>query len=141
MKIAKATGSSKSGSSELMLARPEIAWGITIGMIAKSQSNPVFLAARKGAEARAAELSKELNLDIKIDWRTPNDEDAQQQAQFIEQLVGTGVDAITIACSDASKVTRAIDDAIAKGVGRGDVWQRLDTLALRLCATPAPTAG
>lgn len=28
-------------------------------------------------------------------------------------------------------------DAIAKGVGRGDVWQRLDSLALRLCAAPA----
>jgi ribose transport system substrate-binding protein len=90
--------------------------GITIGMIAKSQSNPVFLAARKGAEARAAELSKELNIPVTIDWRTPNDEDAQKQAEFIEQLVAAGVDAITIACSDASKVTRAIDDAVAKGV-------------------------
>lgn len=89
---------------------------ITIGMIAKSQSNPVFLAARKGAEARAAELSKELGIDITINWRTPNDEDAQKQAENIEQLVSQGVDAITIACSDASKVTRAIDDAIAKGV-------------------------
>lgn len=89
---------------------------ITIGMIAKSQSNPVFLAARKGAESRAAELSKQLGLDVKIDWRTPNDEDAQNQAVFIEQLVAAGVDAITIACSDASKVTRAIDEAISKGV-------------------------
>jgi len=30
--------------------------------------------------------------------------------------VGSGVDAITIACSDASKVTRSIDNAIAKGL-------------------------
>lgn len=90
--------------------------GVTIGMIAKSQSNPVFLAARKGAEARAAELSRELGASIRIDWRTPNDEDAQMQAAFIEQLTSAGADAITIACSDASKVTRAIDDAIAKGV-------------------------
>lgn len=88
---------------------------LKIGMIAKSQSNPVFLAARKGAEARAAELTMG-DLDVAIEWRTPNDEDAQKQAEFIEQLVGAGVDAITIACSDASKVTRAIDDAIAKGV-------------------------
>jgi ribose transport system substrate-binding protein len=88
---------------------------LKIGMIAKSQSNPVFLAARKGAEVRAAELSTD-ELSVAIEWRTPNDEDAQKQAEFIEQLVGAGVDAITIACSDASKVTRAIDDAIAKGV-------------------------
>jgi ribose transport system substrate-binding protein len=57
-----------------------------------------------------------LKIPVKIDWRTPNDEDAQRQAEFIEQLVAAGVDAITIACSDASKVTRAIDDAINKGV-------------------------
>src|SRR5579863_1069136 len=90
--------------------------GVTIGMIAKSQSNPVFLAARKGAEARAARLTQELGAPVKIDWRTPNDEDPQKQAEFIEQLVGSAVDAITIACSDASKVTRSIDTAIAKGV-------------------------
>jgi ribose transport system substrate-binding protein len=85
--------------------------GMTIGMIAKSQSNPVFLAARVGAEARAKELSTELGKTIKIDWRTPNDEDAQKQAEFVEQLAGAGVDALTIACSDASKVTRALDKA------------------------------
>jgi ribose transport system substrate-binding protein len=90
--------------------------GITIGMIAKSQSNPVFLAARKGAEVQAKDLSDELGIPVKIDWRTPNDEDAQKQAEFIEQLVAAGVDAITIACSDASKVSRAIDDAIARKV-------------------------
>lgn len=90
--------------------------GMLIGMIAKSQSNPVFLAARKGAESRAAALSRELGASVKIDWRTPNDEDPQMQASFIEQLVAAGADAITIACSDASKVTRAIDDAVAKGV-------------------------
>ena len=56
--------------------------GVVIGMIAKSQSNPVFLAARVGAEARAKELSAELGKPIKIDWRTPNDEDAQKQAEF-----------------------------------------------------------
>jgi ribose transport system substrate-binding protein len=89
---------------------------ISIGMIAKSQSNPVFLAARKGAESRAAALSKELGIDVTLNWRTPNDEDAQKQAEFIEQLVAQGVDAITIACSDAAKVTRSIDDAIARGV-------------------------
>jgi ribose transport system substrate-binding protein len=89
--------------------------GVTIGMIAKSQSNPVFLAARKGAETRAGELSKKLGVRITIEWRTPNDEDPQKQAEFIEQLAGAGVDAITVACSDASKVTRAIDAAIEKG--------------------------
>jgi ribose transport system substrate-binding protein len=87
-----------------------------IGLIAKSNSNPVFLAARKGAEVRAAELTQELVTKIEIDWRTPNDEDAQKQADFIEQLVNAGADAIAIACSDASKVSRNLDDAVARGV-------------------------
>lgn len=104
-----AAGASNGGSSSQ-------ARSLTIGMIANSQSNPVFLAARKGAESRAAELSKESGATVKIDWRTPNDEDPQKQAEFIEQLVAAGADAITIACSDAAKVTRSIDDAIAKGV-------------------------
>ena len=95
---------------------PSTARGVTIGMIAKSQSNPVFLAAHRGAEARAQALTKKLGFPIKIDWRTPNDEDPQKQAEFIEQLAGGGTDAITVACSDAGKVTRAIDDAIARGV-------------------------
>ncbi|MHB1034863.1 MAG: substrate-binding domain-containing protein [Pirellulales bacterium] len=90
--------------------------GLTIGMIAKSQSNPVFLAARRGAETRAAEVSQDLGIKVALDWRTPNDEDAQKQAEFIEQLVAAGADGIAIACSDASKVTRTIDDAIARGV-------------------------
>lgn len=95
---------------------PLAAKPVVIGMIAKSQSNPVFLAARKGAEDRAKTIGEELNTSVRIDWRTPDDEDAQQQAEFIEQLVAAGADAITIACSDAAKVTRAIDDAIERGV-------------------------
>src|SRR5579862_2455762 len=42
-----------------------------IAMIAKSSTNPVFLAARTGAEVAAAELSKANGVDIKIDWLTP----------------------------------------------------------------------
>src|SRR5882757_6996641 len=53
---------------------------ITIGLVAKSQGNPVFQAARVGAQDAAKELSAKLNLNIKIDWRTPNEEDAQKQA-------------------------------------------------------------
>lgn len=85
------------------------------GLIGKSQSNPVFQAARKGAEAAARDL-KGKGYDITIEWRTPNEEDAQKQADNIEQLVNAGVDGISIACSDATKVNKAINDAIANGV-------------------------
>src|SRR5215510_2628921 len=53
----------------------------TFGLVAKSQSNPVFQAARTGAEQAAKDLSAKNGLTIKIDWRTPNDEDPQKQAE------------------------------------------------------------
>lgn len=86
------------------------------GVIAKSQANPVFQAARTGAEDAAKALSEKHGVRVKIDWRTPNTEDAQQQAQFVEQLVSLGVDGITVSCSDAAVLTGAIDDAVNKGV-------------------------
>ncbi len=88
---------------------------LTFGVIAKSQGNPVFQAALKGAQAAAKDLGRD-GTQITIDWRTPNEEDAQKQADNIEQLVNTGVNGIAISCSDASKVTKAINDAVAKGV-------------------------
>lgn len=87
-----------------------------IGVIAKSQSNPVFQAARTGAEDAAKELSAKLGVDIKINWRTPNDEDAQKQAQFLEQLVSSGANGITVSCTDAKILTAAINAAVEKGV-------------------------
>ena len=89
---------------------------IKIGLIAKSSTNPVFLSARTGAEAAAKELSAKYNIDIVIDWRTPPAEDGQVQAQRIAKAVNEGDDAIIMSCSDAAKVTGAINDAAARGV-------------------------
>jgi ribose transport system substrate-binding protein len=88
----------------------------TIGLVAKSQGNPVFQAARVGAEAAAKELGAKHNIKIKIDWRTPNEEDAQKQAEAIEQLVLAGADGIAVSCSDANKLTDAINAAVKGGV-------------------------
>ncbi|MBN2491018.1 MAG: substrate-binding domain-containing protein [Planctomycetes bacterium] len=85
---------------------------IVIGVIAKSQSNPVFQAARAGAEDKARELSRTLGRPVEIQWRTPNQEDAQKQADAVEKLAAQGVHGIAISCSDASKVTGALADAI-----------------------------
>jgi ribose transport system substrate-binding protein len=89
---------------------------LTIGVIAKSQSNPVFQAARVGAEDAARDLGARYNLSIRIDWRTPNEEDAQKQAEAIEQLVLSGADGIAISCSDANTATSAINSAVDDGV-------------------------
>src|SRR2546423_3649938 len=88
----------------------------TFGLVAKSQSNPVFQAARSGAEQAAKDLGAKNNLTIKIDWRTPNDEDAQKQAEAIERLVLAGADGIAVSCSDANKLSDAINSAVKNGV-------------------------
>jgi len=88
----------------------------TIAMVAKSSTNPVFLSARTGAEAAAKELSLKYGVKIVIDWRTPPTEDGQVQAQRIAQAVNEGADAVLISCSDAGKVTGAINDAVGRGV-------------------------
>jgi len=90
--------------------------GLKIAMIAKASTNPVFLSARTGAEAAAKELSAKHNVPIEIAWLTPPGEDGQVQAQRIAQAVNEGASAILISCSDAGKVTGAINDAVQRGV-------------------------
>jgi ribose transport system substrate-binding protein len=85
-------------------------------MIAKSSTNPVFLSARTGAEAAAKELSAKHGIPVEIVWLTPPQEDGQVQAQRIAQAVNEGAQAVLISCSDAAKVTGAINDAVARGV-------------------------
>jgi ribose transport system substrate-binding protein len=88
----------------------------TFGLVAKSQSNPVFQAARTGAEQAAKDLGAKNGVAIKIDWRTPNDEDSQKQAEAIERLTLSGVDGIAVSCSDANRLTDAINSAAKNGV-------------------------
>src|SRR5438105_1775752 len=88
---------------------------ITIGMVANSQSNPVFQAAYSGAKDAAKELGPKYGVEVTIDWQTPADEDAQKQAQAVEQLANGGVQAIAVSCSDANTVTPAINKAIDNG--------------------------
>lgn len=87
-----------------------------IGLVAKSQGNPVFQAARVGANEAARELGQKHGVDIRVDWRTPNEEDAQKQAEAIEQLVLAGAHGIAVSCSDANKLTDAINSAVRNGV-------------------------
>ena len=89
---------------------------LVIAMIAKSSTNPVFLAARTGAEAAAKELSQSTGRRIEVRWLTPPQEDGQVQAQRIQQAVNDGADAILLSASDAGKVIGAVNDAVDRGV-------------------------
>jgi ribose transport system substrate-binding protein len=87
-----------------------------IVMIAKSNSNPVFQMAKTGAMKAAEEESKRTGWNITVDWQTPDNEDGQEQAKRIAAAVSGGANAILISCSDAAKVTGAINDAVAGNV-------------------------
>ncbi len=89
---------------------------IVIGFIGKSLANDVFQAAQSGAQAAAKELGAKYNVDVEIEIRTPNDEDATKQAEAVEALTRRGVDGIALSCSEANTVTPSIDKAVAKGV-------------------------
>ena len=89
---------------------------ITIGLVAKSQSNAVFQAAYAGAKDAAKELGDKYNADITIDWQTPTDEDAQKQAEAIDALARGGAQGIAVSCSEANTVTPAINRAVGARV-------------------------
>lgn len=88
----------------------------TIAMIAKSSTNPVFLSGRQGAEAAAAELSREHGVTVRIDWLTPPSEDGAVQAQRIAEAVNSGASAILLSATDAGKVRGAVNEAVDRGV-------------------------
>lgn len=88
----------------------------TIGVIAKSSANPVFMAARTGAVSAGERLSEELGVNVEVQWKTPPQEDAQVQAQYVEQLVAAGIDGIAISVTDANVLNAALTSAVDKGV-------------------------
>ncbi|MBL4591519.1 MAG: substrate-binding domain-containing protein [Phycisphaerales bacterium] len=88
-----------------------------IAVIAKSNSNPVFLAAKTGAMDAGKRLTETLDgVTINIQWQTPPQEDAQLQAQYVEQLVASGIDGIAISVTDANTLNGVLRDAVNKGV-------------------------
>lgn len=88
---------------------------LKIVMIAKSDNNPVFPTAHRGAEDAAKELSEKTGIKIEIDWRTPPTESPEEQAKRLQEAVSQGADAALMSLSGAEKVTPAIDAAVDKG--------------------------
>jgi ribose transport system substrate-binding protein len=89
---------------------------LVFALVAKSQSNPVFESARVGAEDAAKEIGNKLGVDIEIVWRTPDEEDAQKQVEYIDQLALQGVDGVSVSCTEAATLTPAINRAAGSGI-------------------------
>jgi ribose transport system substrate-binding protein len=97
-------------------ARAEEKKKVLLGFVAKSLSNDVFQAAQVGAADAAKELGPKYNAEVKLEIRTPNDEDATKQAEAIEALARMGAQGIAVSCSEANTVTPSIDKAVSRGV-------------------------
>ena len=88
---------------------------ITIGLVGKSQSNPVFIAAYAGARVAAKEIGTKYGVEVSIDWQTPQTENPQEQAQAIEQLNHSGAAGIAVSCSNANILGPSINKAVNLG--------------------------
>jgi ribose transport system substrate-binding protein len=95
------------------LAQPRT---LKIALIAKSEANFVFLAARRGAEDKAAALSRQHGATIEVSWLTPAKEDAAEQAERIRRAVRERADAILLAASDGPALVDAVNAAVEQGV-------------------------
>lgn len=89
---------------------------LRIALIAKSEANFVFLAARRGAEDEAAALSRRHGVTIQVSWLTPPKEDVARQAEGIRQAVRDRADAILLAASDGPRLVEAVNAAVEQGV-------------------------
>jgi ribose transport system substrate-binding protein len=89
---------------------------LVLGIVAKSQTNQVFQAAHKGAQDAAKELGEKYGYEITIKIGTPVDEDAQKQAEAVEQLASSGAAGIAVSCSNAGTLQPAIDKAVDKKI-------------------------
>jgi ribose transport system substrate-binding protein len=107
---------SNNAATDSETAAPQAQSTYEFALVAKSQDNPVFEAARVGAEDAADEIGKKLGVTIKILWRTPNQEDAQVQVQYLDQLALQGVNGVSVSCTEAPTLTPAIDRAVENGV-------------------------
>ncbi|MEM9167342.1 MAG: substrate-binding domain-containing protein [Planctomycetota bacterium] len=87
------------------------------GVLAKAQWNPVFKAARAGAEQAAADIeAQNPGVTVDIDWRAPSEDDAQKQVEFVELLTSQGVDGIAISVSDATLLNGPLQTAVGSDV-------------------------
>src|SRR5262245_34405133 len=89
---------------------------LKIALIAKSEANFVFLAARRGAEDKAAALSRQHAVRIDVSWLTPAREDVAQQAERIRQAVREHCNAILLSASNGPALASAVDAAVDQGV-------------------------
>jgi ribose transport system substrate-binding protein len=88
---------------------------LVFGVVCRSAKDSKDRVIRAGVEDEAAKLGKEMGIEVKIDWRMPNESEVEyssaQQVREIGDLVGKGSVGIGLIPVDIGALTRAIQDA------------------------------
>lgn len=83
---------------------------LVIAVVPQQLGNPVFLDAKKGAEAAAKDLG------VKLEWVAPVQADTPSQVAVMEGLIEKGVDGIAISCNHPEALKAVINSAIDAGI-------------------------
>ncbi len=89
---------------------------LTIAWIPKALNNPVFELGREGALQKAAKLTAQGPVPVKVLYVGPVASDAAEQVRVLEDVIRHGVNAIAISCDDPSACVEPINKAVASGI-------------------------
>lgn len=89
---------------------------LTIAWIPKARDNPVFELGRQGAIQKAAELSANGPVQVKVLYVGSVSSDTAEQVRVIEDIIARQVDAIAISCNDPVACVDPINKAVAVGI-------------------------
>tara|TARA_B110000858_G_scaffold193768_1_gene246942 strand:- start:42762 stop:43721 length:960 start_codon:yes stop_codon:yes gene_type:complete len=113
--------SSNSSNNESVSAKPRIA------LIMKSLANEFFVNMANGAENHQAEHSEQYELLVN---GIRNESDLSQQVNLVDQMIGSGVQAIVIAPADSRALVPALARAVAAGIVVINIDNRLEPAVL-----------
>lgn len=112
---------SDSSNGESATAKPRVA------LIMKSLANEFFVNMANGAESHQAEHSEQYELLVN---GIRNESDLAQQVNLVDQMIGSGVQAIVIAPADSRALVPALARAVAAGIVVINIDNRLEPAVL-----------
>jgi ribose transport system substrate-binding protein len=109
-----------------------------VALIMKSLANEFFVSMADGAEAHHAAHDDEYDLVVN---GIRNESDIAQQVALVEQMIGTGVEAIVIAPADSRSLIPVLRRAQEAGIVVVNIDNKLDAATLQQAGATIPFVG
>ena len=109
-----------------------------VALVMKSLANEFFVTMAEGAEAHHAEHDDEYDLVVN---GIRNESDIGQQVALVEQMIGTGVDALVIAPADSRALVPVLKRAQEAGIVVVNIDNKLDAETLQQAGIAIPFVG